>query len=163
MVEKLDLPFPLLSDQDAAAIAGWDVYDPVGGSHGPIARPAIFIVGRDLSIPFEYVGRDFADRPPNSALYAALESVRGAEPRPLERSVTVPGPRPRDAGKPGDRAMPLRDIAPYFRGVTFAVQALSGRIDDPRMKDEAERFRAFVGDYVKAAVMTERAKERSQP
>lgn len=159
MVEKLALPFPLLSDPTAAAIDGWGVYDPVGGSHGPISRPAIFVVGRDLSIPYEYVGRDFADRPPNSAIYAALDAVRGASPRRLERSVTVPGPRPPEAGNAGDRAMPLHDIGPYFRGATFAIQALTGRTEDPTVKAEAEKFRAFVSDYVKAAVATVRLKE----
>ncbi len=157
MVDKLRLPFPLLSDPDAAVIAAWGVYDPVGGTHGPIARPTIFVVGRDLSIPYAYVGRDFADRPPNSAVYAALEAVRGAPSRPPERSVSGPGPRPLDAGNPADRPMPLTDIAPYFRGASFGVQALAGRTDDPTFKAEAERFSATVAEYVKAAIRTVRA------
>jgi hypothetical protein len=156
MVDKLKLPFPLLSDPDAAAIAAWGVYDPVGGTHGPIARPAIFVVGRDLSIPFEYVGRDFADRPPNSVIYAALEAVRDASPRPLTKAVSGPGPRPLDAGNPADKPMPLEEMRPYFRGATFGVQAISGRTDDPRLKAEADRFREIVADYVKAAIDTHR-------
>jgi hypothetical protein len=161
MVEKLGLPFPLLSDPDAAVISAWNVYDPVGGTHGPIARPAIFVLGRDLTIPFDYVGRDFADRPPNSAIYAALDAVRGAEPRPFERSVTGRGPRPLDARNPADKPTPLADLAPYFRGAGFGVQALAGRIDDPAVRAEAERFRTVVGDYVKAAVVTWRLLHRS--
>lgn len=156
MVEKLRLPFPLLSDPDAAVIAAWDVYDPVGGTHGPIARPAIFVVGRDLRVPYEYVGRDFADRPPNAAIYEALDAVRDARPRALERAVSGPGPRPVDAGNPGDRPMPFADIAPYFRGAGFGVQAISSRTDDPAVKAECDRFRAIVGEYVKAAVATRR-------
>ena len=154
MVEKLRLPFPLLSDPDAAVIAAWDVYDPVGGTHGPIARPSIFVVGRDLSIPFEYVGRDFADRPPNVAIYEALEKVRDAAPRALERAVSGTGPRPLTAGNPADHAMPLEEMRPYFRGATFGVQAICGRTNDPAIKAEGERFRAIVGDYVKAAIET---------
>jgi hypothetical protein len=156
MVDKLKLPFPLLSDPDAAVISAWDVYDPVGGTHGPIARPAIFVVGRDLSIPFEYVGRDFADRPPNDQVFAALDSVRDAAVRPLERGVTSPGPRPLDAGNPSDKPMPLEEMRPYFRGATFGVQAISGRTDDPKVKAECDRFRAIVADYVKAAIETHR-------
>lgn len=156
MVAKLQLPFPLLTDPDAAAIAAWDVYDPVGGTHGPIARPAIFVVGRDLTIQFEYVGRDFADRPPDSAVFAALDSVRDAAPRSLDRAVTGPGPRPLDAGSAADKPMPLRDIAPYFRGASFAVQAIAGRTDDPGVKAECERFRATVGEYMKHAIATYR-------
>lgn len=157
MVEKLRLPFPLLSDPDAAAIAGWDVYDPVGGTHGPIARPAIFVVGRDLSIPYEYVGRDFADRPPDAAVIAALDLARAATPRPLERGVTTPGPRPLDAGSPADKPMPLDQIPPYFRGATFAVQAIAGRTDDAGVKAECDRFRAMVSEFTKAAVETRRS------
>ncbi len=154
MVEKLRLPFPLLSDPDAAAIAAWDVYDPVGGTHGPIARPAIFVVGRDLSVPYIYVGRDFADRPPNAVIYEALDAVRDAKPVPLEARATGPGPRPPGAGNPADRPMPLEEIAPYFRGASFGVQAISLRTDDAAVKAECERFRAIVSDYIKAAIAT---------
>lgn len=161
MVEKLRLPFPLLSDVDAAVISAWDAYDPVGGTHGPIARPAIFVVGRDLSIPYEYVGRDFADRPPNPKVYEALESVRGAAPRALDRAVSGPGPRPPDAGNPADRPMPLAEISPYFRGATFGVQAISMRTDDAAVKAECDRFRSIVADYVKAAVATSRMSQPS--
>lgn len=154
MVAKLRLPFPLLSDPDAAAIAAWDVYDPVGGTHGPIARPSIFVVGRDLSVAFTYIGRDFADRPPNAAIYDALDTVRDATPRRLERAVSGPGPRPLDAGNPADRPMPLEEMRPYFRGATFGVQALAGRTADAVVKAEADRFRAIIGDYVKAAIET---------
>jgi hypothetical protein len=159
MVEKLKLPFALLSDPDAAATSGWDVYDPVGGTHGPIARPAIFVVGRDLSIPYESVGRDFADRPPDRDVIAALDSVGEATPRPLERAVSTPGPRPLDAGNSADKPMPLEQIAPYFRGANFAVQAIAGRTDDQAVKAECERFRAIVGDYMKAAIATRRMLE----
>ncbi len=159
MVEKLRLPFPLLSDPDAAVIAAWDVYDPVGGTHGPIARPAIFVVGCDLSMPYEYVGRDFADRPPNAAVFEALDAVRDGPSRYLERSVSGPGPRPLEAGNPADKPMPVGDIPPYFRGATFGVQAISLRTDDPAVKAECDRFRAIVGDYIKAAVATWRMAE----
>lgn len=159
MVEKLRLPFPLLSDPDAAAIAAWDVYDPVGGTHGPIARPAIFVVGRDLSIPYEYVGRDFADRPPNPVLFEAMAAVKDVSPRALDSTELAPGPRPRDARSPADKPMPLADIPPYFRGASFGVQAISLRTDDAAVKAECERFRSIVGDYVKAAVVTRRLVE----
>jgi len=154
MVEKLRLPFALLSDADAAVTSAWEVYDPVGGTHGPLARPAIFVVGRDLRIPYEYIGRDFADRPPNSAVYAALEEVREAELRALARGVSGPGPRPLAAGNPADKPMPLAEIPPYFRGANFAVQAIAGRTDDATVKAEVERFRAIIADYVKAAAAT---------
>ncbi len=154
MVEKLRLPFALLSDPDARSIAAWDVYDPVGGTHGPIARPAIFVIGRDLSLPYEYVGRDFADRPPNAELYAALDRVKDAPPKALARQDLPVGPRPLDAGNPSDKPMPFAEIAPYFRGATFGVQAISLRTTDPTVKAECDRFRSIVADYIKAAITT---------
>lgn len=154
MVQKLRLPFTLLSDVDARSIVGWDVYDPVGGTHGPIARPAIFVVGRDLSIPYEYVGRDFADRPPNAALYEALDRVTDATPKALAPHDLPPGPRPLDAGNPADKPFPLADIGPYFRGATFGVQAISLRTNDTAMKAECDRFRGIVADYIKAGIAT---------
>ena len=159
MVAKLRLPFPLLSDPDAAVAVAWDVYDPVGGTHGPIARPAIFVVGRDLSVPYAYVGRDFADRPPNPALYGALDALKDVGPRALAATVPAPGPRPRDARHLADKAMPLADIPPYFRGASFGVQAMSLRTSDAAVKAECERFRTIIGDYVKAAVATRRLAE----
>ncbi len=154
MAKKLKLPFALLSDPDAAAISGWGVYDPIGGTHGPISRPAIFVVGRDLSIPYEYVGRDFADRPPNADIYAALEKVRGATPHPFERSVSSPGPRPPGSRSPGDKPMPLEQLPPYFRGAAFAAQAIAGRVDDAQVKAEVERFRAMIAEFARAAAAT---------
>lgn len=156
MVEKLKLPFPLLSDPDAAVISAWDVYAPAGTLHGPIARPAIFVVGRDLSVPYEYVGRDFADRPPNAAIYAALEQIREAAPRALERRVGVPGPRPLDSRNPADKPMPLEHLAPYFRGAHFAAEAIAGRTDSTAVKAEVERFGAMVASFAKAAAQTRR-------
>jgi peroxiredoxin len=71
MVEKLLLPFPLLSDPDGRVITEWGVYDETQR----IARPAIFLVRRDRTIGYRYVGDDFADRPGDDEIFAALEGV----------------------------------------------------------------------------------------
>ena len=71
MVEKLLLPFPLLSDPEARVIAEWGVYDEMQR----IARPAIFLVRPDRSIAYRYVGDDFADRPGDDEIFAALGGV----------------------------------------------------------------------------------------
>ncbi len=156
MVDKLKLPFALLSDPDAAVISGWDVYQPAGTLHGPIAKPAIFVIGRDLRIPYEYVGRDFADRPPNERIYEALDRARDAAPAALGRSVTAPGPRPLGSRNPADKPMPLEQLAPYFRGARFAAQAIAGRTEDAHVKAEVERFGAMIADFAKAAAATRR-------
>ncbi len=70
MVDKLLLPFPLLSDPEGRVIKDWDVW--MDGDGG-IAKPAIFAIRRDGSIAWEYVGRDFADRPTDEELFHSLQ------------------------------------------------------------------------------------------
>ncbi len=69
MVDKLLLPFPLLSDPDGRVIKEWGVWTDAGGG---IARPSIFAVRRDGSIGWAYVGRDFADRPTDDELFNSI-------------------------------------------------------------------------------------------
>jgi peroxiredoxin len=71
MVDKLLLPFPLLSDPEGRVIKEWDVWNE---NDGGIAKPSIFAIRRDASIGWAYVGRDFADRPTDDELF---ESLRG--------------------------------------------------------------------------------------
>lgn len=68
MVEKLLLPFPLLSDPDGAVIKARGVWND-GES---IAKPAIFAIRRDGSLAWKFVGRDFADRPTDDELFGSL-------------------------------------------------------------------------------------------
>ena len=72
MVAKLLLPFPLLSDPEGRVIKEWGVWS---DGDGGMAKPAIFAVRSDRSVGWTYVGRDFADRPPDDDLFASL---RGA-------------------------------------------------------------------------------------
>jgi peroxiredoxin len=81
MVEKLLLPFPLLSDAepDGEVIRRAGVFDEVGR----IAKPSIFAVTHDGQVVFDYVGQDFIDRPGDEPLFDALDraqtkSARGA-------------------------------------------------------------------------------------
>ena len=72
MVEKLLLPFRLLSDPDSRVIREWDVLNPRDAN---IARPSLFLVLPDMSIAFQYVGEDFTDRPSDDELFAAVERI----------------------------------------------------------------------------------------
>jgi len=73
MVDKLLLPFPLLSDPDGGVIKAWDVWNE---NDGGIAKPSIFAIRNDGSIGWAYVGRDFADRPTDDEVFESLR--RGA-------------------------------------------------------------------------------------
>jgi peroxiredoxin Q/BCP len=69
MVDKLLLPFPLLSDPEGRVIKDWGVWT---NGEGGIAKPSIFAIRSDGSIAWEYVGRDFADRPTDDELFNSL-------------------------------------------------------------------------------------------
>jgi len=73
MVDKLLLPFPILSDPDAAVIEPWGV---LNAAEKGIAKPALFLVLPDRSIAFEYIGQDFTDRPTDEELFAAATAER---------------------------------------------------------------------------------------
>ena len=89
MVDKLLLPFPILSDTEAVVIKKFGVYveghDPTLTDTIPepgIAKPATFVIRPDLSIAFEHIARDriiWIDRPLDREILAAIgmESERG--------------------------------------------------------------------------------------
>jgi peroxiredoxin len=73
MVDKLLLPFPLLSDPEGAVIKSYGVWS---DDEGGIAKPSIFAIRKDGSLAWQYVGLDFADRPTDGELF---ESFRGGD------------------------------------------------------------------------------------
>ena len=69
MIDKLLLPFDLLSDRDGEiAIKRFGFWDE-SGQH---SRPALVLVDRDGYVRYLYEGRDFADRPKDSIVLEAL-------------------------------------------------------------------------------------------
>ena len=73
MVEKLLLPFPLLSDPEGRVIKQWGVWT---DTEGGIAMPSIFAIRSDGSIGWAYVGRDFADRPTDDESFNSFRGGR---------------------------------------------------------------------------------------
>jgi hypothetical protein len=149
MVAKLALPFPMLADPDATVIAAYGVYH----EKEQRARPAAFVVARDLSIAYRYVGRDFADRPLTNELLEALETVKDAPRRELRSDPLPRGPRdPIDTGRV---PFPLEHLSPYMRGVNFALEAISERVrEDERLQKEVATYRAIAQDYMKHGLAT---------
>ena len=73
MIDKLLLPFSLLSDPDGdRAIKRYGLWH----DRGRIAVPSIVAVGADGIIRWSYSGSDFADRPADEELLAALDETR---------------------------------------------------------------------------------------
>jgi peroxiredoxin len=71
MIDKLLLPFSLLSDPDGEVSRRYGVWD----EEGQIAQPAIFVLDRDGVVEYAYVGQDFADRPGDDDIHAALREA----------------------------------------------------------------------------------------
>lgn len=129
MVEKLHLPFPLLSDPD-----GEQAIKPYGVWHEgkPFARPAVILVDTRGEESVRQVGEDFADRLAEEDL---VEKIRAFGPAPASQDTPSPG-----TPKPGENAFPVSAMSPYFLGSQFAVTALSGRV--PEARDDARRMNA---------------------
>jgi peroxiredoxin Q/BCP len=68
MVDKLLLTFPILSDPDGAVIREWGVWNDAEG----IAKSSLFLVQPPSAVVYDYVGTDFADRPTDEELWAAI-------------------------------------------------------------------------------------------
>ena len=137
MVEKLRLPFPLLSDPDRTqAIEPFGVADPKDSRE--IARPSIFVIGPDREVVFAETSRDFADRASEDAAVAALTDLALPPTTPEEIEL---GPI-----EPGPRAMPLHAMEPYYRGAKFAVTAMKMRHEE--VAEDAAVYIAQMDCYI---------------
>ena len=138
IIEKLRLPFPLLSDPDrSGAIRPYGLADEKDPRN--IARPAVVIVGPDGEERLRNTSRDFADRISEDAV---LEALRGLGLPPTTQEPPLLGP-----SVPGPVAMPFDQLYPYFRGARFAVVAMSRR--HPDIKEDAEVYIAQMDRYMK--------------
>lgn len=136
MVDKLALPFPLLSDPAGeGAIKAYGVWHDGQG----FSKPAVILIGPDRSEVLRQVGEDFADRLPEEDLVGA---VRGLVLPPVTQQPPAPG-----TARPGERAVDLGWLPAYFRGAKYAVMSLAGRVPQARdtaqvMSGEYDRFLA---------------------
>lgn len=147
MVEKLDLPFPILSDPDRAkAITPYGVADPKDPRE--IARPSVVLLMPDGTEAWRRVSRDFADRVTEDEV---VEQVKALGLPPTSQPRPEPG-----AAEPGPKAMPFEALHPYFRGARFAVVALSRR--HPGIADDAEGYIAEMDRYMENVVALFRRK-----
>lgn len=143
LIQKLSLPFPILSDPDRG-----EAISPMGYSNATdprnIALPGTVIIGTDGADAFRWESRDFADRIPEDDVIAALERIGG--PATSQEPPTL-GP-----AEPGPKALPFEQMGPYFRGARFAAQALGLRHKDayPDIKDDSKAYIAEMDRYLAA-------------
>lgn len=140
MVEKLRLPFPLLSDPDRSkAITPWGLADPT--DRRKIAIPAVVGVAPGGAEAFRFTARDFADRPPEDWV---VDSLRGMNLPPTTQDPPDLGPI-----EPGPHAMSAEQLFPYFRGARFAAVAMSRRF--PEIAEDAAVYIAEMDRYMESA------------
>lgn len=143
VMDKLALTFPILSDEDresAITPLGFaDEKDP-----RQISRPGVVIIDSDGEIVHRSLGRDYADRPDEDELLAALNEL-GLDPTSQDGPIV---------GKieAGERAIPFEGISHYLRGAKFAALALRSRYRDlsDEFKDDAKGYVQMVDRYLDA-------------
>lgn len=137
MIDKLHLPFALLSDPGGKdLLQALDAYDP--DERGGIGRPGVFVIAPDGREVFREVARDFADRITEDEL---LDQVRA-----LGLPATDQPPLTRGEPEPGPNAMPVHALLPYCRGAKFAAKAMGMR--HPQAKADADRYVAQMDRYM---------------
>lgn len=125
MVGKLRLPFPLLSDPRGELIKRLGLWDAEEG----VAIPSILVLDRSGEIRYLYSGSDFADRPGDEEIFAALKGLDTS----IERitggpEIVVSAAEAReDSVRPDKSPMTIEQLLFYYRGVLFATIALKKR------------------------------------
>ncbi len=150
-MEKLALPFPILSDPDrdrAVTPLGFaDERDP-----RLISRPGVVIVAPGGEEVWRHTGRDYADRPHEDLLLSEVSKL-GVDP------TTQASP---DVGEAvhGETAMPPEDLPHYLRGAKFAALALRSRHRSisEEFKDDAKEYVARMERYLEALSAVEERK-----
>ncbi len=125
MVEKLLLPFPLLSDPHGVLSQACGVWD----EEGRIAIPAIVLLDKTRIVRWQYAGRDFADRPKDDALLRAIAGLEDpGQPHPVATEIRVTAEEAKHSVRREGKAISLEYLQPYYRGVNSATVALKQRL-----------------------------------
>jgi len=72
LVNKLKLPFPVLSDVDHKIIDAYDLYNP----DGKIAKPALFVLDKKGVVRWVFLDEDYRIRAVNDAVLAELRKLK---------------------------------------------------------------------------------------
>ena len=143
MVEKLSLPFPLLSDPDRSRIIEpMGVADPNDARN--IAKPSMILIDSEGAEQWRFVSRDYADRLPNDEV---LEQVRSLHLPSTDQPAPEVGP-----GEPGAGAMPFDGLFYYLRGARFAAQAMGLRHKHlgEEIKEDSKAYVAEMDEMLEA-------------
>lgn len=143
VVDKLALPFPILSDPDRS-----EAIEPLGFADEKdprnIAGNGTVIIAPGGEVVFSGRGRDYADRHDEDDLLAEVGK--------LDLPPTSQDPPELGEIEPGPKAMPYEGIGHYLRGAKFATLALRRRHRGlgQEFTDDTKRYVQMVERYLEA-------------
>ncbi len=146
MVEKLDLPFHLLSDPRGELIKHCDLWN----DEESASEPAIVALDKSGTIQYLYSGgTDFADRPQEESLLFILDRVGSESDEDYggdEPGIQISAEEAEnETVRPDKPAMALEQLKPYYRGVYFATVSMNKKLVDEGLQGESIAKR--VNDY----------------
>ena len=146
MVEKLDLPFPLLSDPRGELIKRCDLWNDEEG----VSEPAIVALDKSGTVQYLYSGgTDFADRPQEESLLYILDKVaRDGEYGGGEPEIRISAEEAEnETVRPDKPTITLEQLQPYYRGVYFATVSMKKKLADEGLQGEsiAKRVKDYQG------------------
>ncbi len=146
MVQKLLLPFPLLSDPNGALIQRFGLWN----AEERIAVPSIIVVDQTGTIAYSYTGHDFADRPGDAAVFTAAGMERGDAYADGPPQIQVAPEEAQQSVGPDRRAMSLEELVPYYQGAFSTSVVLKGRLaarGEREAASEISSYQDMVRDY----------------
>lgn len=156
MVEKLELPFPLLSDARGELSKLCGLWNEDEG----VAIPAIIVVDESGAISFAYSGSDFADRPGDEEILEELDNLESGELKSREPEISLSASEAqRDSVRPDRPSITLEQLIPYYRGVYFTTVALKKRLDGNEAgAEEVGSYQKLTSGYSEALNETRKLK-----
>jgi hypothetical protein len=164
MVDKLDLPFHLLSDPWGDVIKHCGLWNEEEG----VSEPAIVALDKSGTVQYLYSGgSDFADRPQEESLLYILDRV-GAENNKQyggdEPEIQVSADEAEnETVRPDKPVMALEQLKPYYRGVYFATVSMNKKLVEEGLQGDSiakmiNGYQALVTEYNEAIQKTIEAK-----
>ena len=146
MVDKLVLPFHLLSDPRGELIKHCDLWNDEEGA----SEPAIVALDKSGTVQYIYSGgTDFADRPQEESLLYILDRVGSKSNEKFdvdEPEIQISAEEAEnETVRPDKPTISLEQLKPYYRGVYFATVSMNKKLVDEGLQGESIAKR--VNDY----------------
>lgn len=154
MIEKLSIPFPLLSDPEGELAKRYGLWNEKEG----VAEPAIVVLDGSGVVQHLYSGgTDFADRPTDEEIFGYLGDIEsgggygGGEP---EISYSADEAEEKTV-RPDRNAITLEQLQPYYLGAYFTSVSFQKKFDDLGSGGEEPRravdhYQQMINEYSSA-------------